>query len=172
VCQRCNRNFSTQTFSTTYWLRRGDLLQPLFHRLLSCSALRQIAREFGVAPSTIQHQAERLGRHALLFHEERRPALPSEPLVLDGFRTFERGQYWPFDLNLLVGASHYVYGMNDAELRRSGTMKPAQKRQRRRLEGLHGRPAPQATRDAVAELVARVVPSGGKIEIASDEHKA
>ncbi len=172
VCQRCHRNFGTQTFSPTYWLRRGDLLAPLFHRLLSCSALRQIAREFGVAPSTVQHQAERLGRHALLFHEERRPKKPREPLVLDGFRSFERGQYWPFDLNLLVGASHYVYGINDAELRRSGTMKPAQKRQRRRLEGLYGRPHPQATREAVAELVARVVPAGSEVEIASDEHQA
>lgn len=172
VCQRCHRNFSSQTFATTYWLRRGDLLAPLFHRLLSCSALRQIAREFGVAPSTVQHQAERLGRHALLFHEERRPAMPRETLVLDGFRSFERGQYWPFDLNLLVGPSHYVYGFNDAELRRSGTMKPGQKRRRRRLEGLYGRPHPQATREAVAELVARIVPPGQEVEIATDEHRA
>jgi len=170
VCQHCHRNFSTQTFSTTYWLRRPDLLVPLFHRLLACSALRQIAREFGVAPSTLQHQAERLGRHALLFHEERRPQMPRESLVLDGFRSFERGQYWPFDLHLLVGPSHFVYGFNDAELRRSGTMTPAQKRQRRRLEGLYGRPPPQATREAVAELVARVVPPGAEVEMHSDEH--
>jgi transposase-like protein len=173
LCQHCRRNFSSQTFSPTYWLKRPELLQPLFFRLLGCSGLRQIAREFGVAHTTLQHQAERLGRHCLLLHEELRPrGAPREPLVLDGFRSFEHGQYWPFDLNLLVGASHYVYGFNDAELRRSGTMTPQQRRKRARLERRFGRPDPQATRRAVAELVARIVPPGGAASIDSDEHIA
>ena len=47
-CQHCHRNFSSQTFSPSYWLKRPELLRPLFFRLLGCSALRQIAREFGV----------------------------------------------------------------------------------------------------------------------------
>ena len=128
VCRSCHRNFSSQTFSTSYWLKRPGLLAPLFHRLVGCSALRQIAREFGLAHSSVQRQSERLGRHCLLVLEALRPeGAPSEPLVLDGLRTFEHSQYWPFDLNLLVGASHYVYGFNDAELRRSGTLRPAQR---------------------------------------------
>ena len=173
VCQHCRRNFSAQTFSPTYWLKRTDLLQPLFFRLLGCSGLRQIAREFGVAHTTLQRQTERLGRHCLLLHEALRPrGTPREPLVLDGFRSFECGQYWPFDLNLLVGASHYVYGFNDAELRRSGTMTPPQRRKRTQLERCFGRPDPQATRRAVTELVARIVPPGGTAHIDSDEHAA
>ena len=173
VCQHCRRNFSSQTFSPTYWLKRPDLLRPLFSRLLGCSGLRQIAREFDVAPSTLQRQAERLGRHCLLLHEELRPRGDlSEPLVLDGFRSLESGQYWPFDLNLLIGTSHYVYGFNDAELRRSGTLTPSQRRRRTRLEQEHGRPAPQATRRAVEELVARIVPAGATVAIHSDEHTA
>jgi hypothetical protein len=91
--------------------------------------------------------------------------------VLDGFRSFESGQYWPFDLNLLVGTSHYVYGFNDAELRRSGTMKPAQRRKRADLERRFGRPEAQATRKAVQELVSRVVPRRQPLELWSDEHK-
>jgi len=125
-CRTCGRNFSTQSFSSTYWLKRPDLQRPLFWRLISCSGLRQIAREFGLSHSTVQRQTERLGRHYLVFHEAARPRVPRETLVLDGFRTFEHGQCWPFDLNLLVGSSFYVYGFNDAELRRSGTMRPAQ----------------------------------------------
>jgi hypothetical protein len=148
-------------------------LRPLFSRLLACSGLRQIAREFDVAPSTLQRQAERLGRHCLLLHEALRPrGVVSEPLVLDGFRTLESGKYWPFDLNLLIGVSHYVYGFNDAELRRSGTLTPGQRRRRARLERQHGRPAPQATRRAVEELVARIVPPGATAAIHSDEHRA
>jgi hypothetical protein len=154
-------------------MRRPDLLRPVFHRVLGCSALRQIAAEFGVAPSTILRQVERLGRHCLLVHERWRPrGAPAEVLVLDGFRSFEAGQYWPFDANLLVGASHFVYGFNDAELRRSGRLTPAQQRKRARLEHRYGRPHPQATRRAVAELVARVVPPGAHTELWSDEHRA
>jgi transposase-like protein len=173
LCQHCGRNFSSQTFAVSYWLRHGRLLEPLFKRLVSCSALRQIAREMEVSHSTVQRLSERLGRHCLLFHERLRPqTAPAEPLVLDGFRTFEHSQYWPMDLNLLVGASHYVYGFNDAELRRSGAMRPAQQRKRARLEERHGRPDPQATRRSVQELLGRVVPPGGAAVIRSDEHRA
>jgi transposase-like protein len=173
VCRSCRRNFSSQTFSTTYWLKHPRLLAPLLHRLVGCSALRQIAREFGLAHSSVQRQSERLGRHCLLFLEQHRPrGAPAEPLVLDGFRTFEHSQYWPFDLNLLVGASHYVYGFNDAELRRSGTLRPSQRARRTELEAAHGRPDPQATRRAVSELVGRVVPPGAEAALESDEHAA
>ncbi len=172
-CHHCRRNFSSQTFSTTYWLRYTDLLEPLFHRLVGGSCLRQISREFGVTHSALQHQTERLGRHCLLFHEQLRPKqAPDEPLVLDGFRTFEHSQYWPFDLNLLIGTSHFVYGMGEAELRRSGTMRPAQRKKRILLESRHGRPSPQATRRSVEELVARIVPEGGEVTIRSDQHQA
>ena len=173
VCRSCRRNFSSQTFSTTYWLKIPHRLGALFHRLVGCSALRQIAREFGLAHSSVQRQAERLGRHCLLFLEEHRPrGAPAEPLVLDGFRTFERSQYWPFDLNLLVGASYYVYGFNDAELRRSGTLRPSQRTKRAELEATYGRPHSDATRRAVEDLVAHVVPPGAAVEIESDEHGA
>jgi len=173
LCHHCGRNFSSQTFSTGYWLRRPDLLEPLFYRLVACSGFRQIGREMHVSKTTIQRLSERLGRHCLLFHERLRPrSAPSEPLVLDGFRTFEHSQYWPFDLNLLVGTSHYVYGFNDAELRRSGTMRPAQRLKRTILEAKHGRPDPQATRKQVEELLRRVIPPDSRTVLRSDEHQA
>ncbi len=172
-CSHCGRNFSSQTFSTTYWLRRADLLRPTFHRLVACSGFRQIAREFEVSHTTIRRLSDRLGRHCLLFHEQLRPrSCPSEPLVLDGFRSFEHSQYWPMDLNLVVGTSLFVYGFNEAELRRSGTMRPAQAVKRAILEKRYGRPDPQATRKRVEELLRRVVPPKGQVELRSDEHQA
>ncbi|MEZ4289081.1 MAG: hypothetical protein R3E53_00560 [Myxococcota bacterium] len=104
--------------------------------------------------------SDRLGRHCLLFHERRRPkSCPTEPLVLDGFRSFEHSQYWPMDLNLVVGGeSLFVYGFNDAELRRSRTMRPAQAAKRAPREALW-RPDPQATRKRW-RLLRRVVPGG------------
>jgi len=97
---------------------------------------------------------------------------PNEPLVLDGFRTFEHSQYWPMDINLLIGTSHFVYGFNDAELRRSGTMRPAQLLKRQILEKKFGRPDPQATRKQVEELLRRVVKPGGTVLLRSDEHQS
>jgi transposase-like protein len=173
LCQQCGRNFSSQSFSADYWLRRNDLLEVIFHRLVSCSGLRQIARETGISHTTVRRLADRLGRHCLLFQEKLRPRnTPREPVVLDGLRTFEHSQYWPMDLNLLVGVSHFVYGFNDAELRRSGTMRPSQKRRRAMLEKRFGRPDPSATQKQVEELLRRVVRPGDEVTLRSDEHKA
>ncbi len=172
-CSHCCRGFSSSTFSTRYWLRRPELLGPVFQRLVSCSGFRQIAREFGVSHSTIRGLSDRLGRHCLLFHEAMRPrTCPVEPLVLDGFRTFEHSQYWPMDVNLVVGTSLFVYGFNEAELRRSGAMRPSQAVKRELLEKRFGRPDPQATRRRVEELLRRIVPPGGVVELRSDEHQA
>jgi len=171
-CSHCRRYFSTQTFSADYWLRRSKLLVPTFHRLVSCSGFRQIAREFGVSHSTIRRISDRLGRHCLLFQEQMRPKqCPREPIVLDGFRTFEHSQYWPMDLNLVVGQSLFVYGFNDAELRRSGTMRPKQRARRSELEDMLGRPDSRATQKQVEKLLRRVVPPGGSVVLKTDEHQ-
>ena len=173
ICRSCHRNFSSQTFSSTYWLHHPELLRPTFFRSLACSGLRQITQETGTSHTTVARYFARIGRLCLLLHERLRPEYPNEALVLDGFRTTESGHYWPFDLNLLVGSeSHFVYGFNEAPLRRSGVMRPGQKRHYARLERKHGRPHPQATRDAVRELVGRVVPRGARVTLHSDEHRA
>jgi hypothetical protein len=144
----------------------------LFYRSLGCSALRQIARELDVAPSTVMRQIERLGRHCLLFQHLHTPHL-EEPLVIDGFESFEFSQYFPFHLNLAVGAhSHFLYAFTDAELRRKGRMTRAQKARRTHLEHKLGRPDPKAIEKEVAELLRIVLPSGGSVEIRSDEHQA
>jgi transposase-like protein len=172
-CTRCERSFSSQTFSTSYWLKLPQLQEPLLFRVLGCSAFRQIAWEFGVHASTVQRQVERLGRHCLLIQQQLRPKEgPAESLVLDGFRSFEFGQYWPFDVNLLLGRSHFVYGFQDAELRRSGTMTAFQRRKRIRLEQAYGRPDPQATRKSVQEVLARELPPGSVADLETDEHRA
>ncbi len=171
-CVACRRCFSTQTFDTTYWLKRPDLQRPLHFHLVSCVAFRQGARMMGVAPSTLQRQASRLGRHCLLFQQLHGPkTAPREPVALDGFLTFEFSQYWPFEINHVVGVrSHFVYGFTDAELRRSGRMRTDQKEMRRRLEDSHGRPDPKATRRSVEQLIRIVAPDGGGFACRSDRH--
>jgi hypothetical protein len=172
-CCHCHRHFSDQTFRTTYWLRRPELLLPVFHRLLGCSGFRQIAREFAVSPSTIAAHAARLGRHCLLFHQLHRPRGPlGEPLVLDGFLSFEYSQYHPTAFHLAVGAhSHFLYGFTDSELRRSGRMTRRQRARRAWLEARLGRPDPRSTEREVAALLAIVAAAPQTLELRSDDHR-
>jgi len=154
-CRHCRRHFSSQTFATTYWRKRPDLLLPVAHRLLGCSGFRQIAREFNVSPQTIASLAARIGRQTLLVHEQHRPKGElGEPLDLDGFRSFEWSQYFPTEFHVAIGqASHFTYGFTDSELRRSGAMSPRQKRRRAALEARLGRPHPRSVERDVAALL-------------------
>ena len=81
----------------TYWLRRPGALSQIYEGLVACAGYRQLGRALGLSPSTVQHHAQRLGRHALLFLAEHRPrGAPAEPVVMDGFESFEHSQYFPF----------------------------------------------------------------------------
>lgn len=173
-CPHCRRSFSSQTFATTYWLKRPDLPRALFLRLLACSAYRQIARDLSVSPTTVLRQTERLGRHCLLFHERLRPRLaPCEPLVVDGFETFERSQDIPVHFHTAAGAdSHFFYAFTDSELRRKGRMTDRQRRRRERRERTLGRPDPKSIEREMAALVGLIVPPGGTAVVRSDEHPA
>jgi transposase-like protein len=167
-CRHCRRRFSTQTFSTTYWLKR-PLLAELFGRLVGCGGYRQIARALGCSPNLVLGQTARLGRHCQLFHHQRLPAV-REPLSLDTFVGFEYSQYAPTGFHVAVGKSHFFYGFTVSELRRSGAMREDQKRRRGELERRHGRSDPRATEKDVATLLATLCPRPQPLELHTDEH--
>jgi hypothetical protein len=171
-CLECGRRFSTQTFDLSYYSKRPELLAPLLKGLVAGSGLRQLGRSLGAHPTTLQRQASRLGRHALLFQETSRPrTAPSEPLALDGLVTFEYSQYLPCEINNVVGTqSSFYYGFLDAELRRSGAMRPEQKKRRAELEARYGKPDPRATERCVETLLRMLLPTGASAEVHSDQH--
>jgi hypothetical protein len=137
-------------------------------------ANRQIARDMYVAPSTIDRQLSRLGRHCLLFHALlMQSAKPVDKFVIDGFVTFEQSQYWPFHHHLAVELdTDFLPYFTDSEVRRSGTMTKAQKRKRKRLEDLHGRPDPQAVFKDVKHLLEVVTGGLRRVTVLSDDHQA
>ena len=173
-CRHCGSTFSSQSFSVTYYLKRPELLEPIFQRVNACSGFRQIAREARCSPTTVMGQAARLGRHALLFLHEHRPRTRlAEPIVMDGFESFAYSQYHPLHLNVAVGAhSHFVYGFTLTELRRKGRMTAAQRRRRAALEARYGRPDPKALELSIAELIPLAAPGSYPLTIRSDEHPA
>jgi len=173
-CVHCRRTFSTQTFSTTYYLKRPHLLEPIAYRLLACSGYRQIAREARCAHTTVMGQAARLGRHALLFLTRHRPPGPVlEPVVIDGFEGFAYSQYHPLHLNVVVGAeSHFDYGFTHSPLRRKGTMTTRQRARRAELEAEFGRPDPKAVELGMASVLKLAAPEPQLLTVRSDEHPA
>ena len=73
---------------------RPDIYPQLLTKTVGCMANRQIARDLGVAPATVDRQLGRLGRHCMLFHARlMADARPIRDVVIDGFVTFEKSQY-------------------------------------------------------------------------------
>ena len=174
--------FSSQTFSPTYWLKRPDLLPRVFALEVNGAGHRQQGRVLDAGHATVQRHVERLGRHCLLAHEamrdHARDALPHEPVVLDGLRSFAGGQFWPVEITSLMGSrSYYSHDFVVSERRRSGTMTDRQAARRARFEELYGRPDPAGLRKDVSELLAASLPQRTSsdslpIELRSDEEPA
>ncbi len=173
-CLHCKRSFSSQTFRTSYWLKRPEILPRLFMKTIGGMANRQVARDLGCAPSTVDRQLARLGRHCFLFHwQQLLRCTPEGPIVVDGFESFEYSQYFPFHHNLAVEAdsSFFLY-FTDSELRRKGRMTDYQKQRREVLEQGLGRADPRAVERGMRELFEVVMRESSSAIIYSDDHRA
>ncbi len=174
TCLHCRRSFSSQTFSTTYWQKRPDLDFIIFMKIVGCMANRQIARDLGVAPSTVDRHVSRLGRHCLLFHQKQMlDVKPPEEVVVDGFESFEFSQYYPIHHHVAVEkeTDFFIY-FTDSPLRRKGRMTAHQKRRRVELEKKHGRPDPKAIEKDMKELIEVALKQSPSATVLSDDHPA
>ena len=174
TCRCCGRAFSSQTFSTTYWLKRPHILEALMMKTVGGMANCQIARDICAAPSTIDRQLSRLGRHCMLFHKQMlKGAEPPKEVAIDGFESFELSQYYPFHFHIAIEPdSSFFNHFTDSELRRKGRMTEVQRKRRALLEKRHGRPDSKAVEKDVGELLATVLDGVQKITLRSDLHKA
>ena len=136
LCRACGMRFSSRTFHLDYYARYSIDYNLLFDLVRSGTGIRDMARIFRIAPSTVLTRISRLARqllaiHALLLSE----MSPRESLAVDGFLSFTGTQYYPTEISHLVGSqSQFTFFMNAANLRRRGTMTTAQKRKREKYE--------------------------------------
>ena len=176
LCTRCGRTFSVQTFSTTYYLKRPELLQPVAAGLNAGSALRQLARTLGCGPATATRLSARLGRHALLLQAAALDTLHglAEPVVLDHFESFAFSQHDPLGIATLVGQdSWFVYALDPAPHRRGGRLSPAQRAkfaQRRSVDVPRGGYRRSFTR--TLDLLGRLLGPQQTATVISDGHPA
>jgi len=172
TCLACQRHFSTQTFSTSYWQKRPELISRLVMMVVGCMANRQIARALGCSPATVAHHIARLGRHCLLVQAGELTRIRSlAEIAIDGFETFEWSQYFPFHHNLAVDVpSAYFLHHTDSPLRRKGRMTAHQKVRRESLERMLGKAHPRAVEAGMRELLEALGPRVAAIR--SDDHRA
>ena len=176
-CLHCGRKFSARTFSTTYWLQRRDLLQHVANWTCEGPCLRQMGRVMKAGHATIARRIARLGRHCLIFHRNLLQEKElEEPVVVDGFETFEYSQYFPFHINFAAGSDSWLlYHFTDSPLRRKGSMTPGQKKKRAALEETLGRPDPKAVERGMAQLLKTLLEQlkpDERLVLHSDDHPA
>jgi len=175
-CRTCRRTFSRQTFATSYYLKRPELLVPVASGLQAGSAHRQIARSVRCAPSTVTRLSSRLGRHCLLLLARCLTHLRGqlrESVVLDHFETFEFSQDLPVGVATPVGSrSWFVYAVDAAPHRRAGKLTASQaERLRSRPKRRHHGGYLASTRRTLRLLAPLAEPSQ-PLEILADAHPA
>ena len=178
-CRNCRKSFSTQTFSIHYWTHSTENLERLREDLDSTSGLRQIARRWNTTYRVVQNRISRLSHSALALMDAATAQFTlGENLVIDGFESFVRSQYFPLNLNIAAGAdSQFLYAVSLSPLRRKGRMSLMQ-RQRRAMIEAHWRPPRNSVRSGmqlVLQDLSAAVERGctdRRLVIYSDEHKS
>ncbi len=172
-CETCGVTFSTQTFSTTYWLKRPEIISRLLTKVVGGMCNSQIANDLKASPAAIDRQIYRLGRHCQLFHLQKMKARPKfKEVAFDGFVTYEYSQYHPYHIHLAVDKeTAFIPYFTDSEVRRSGRMTPEQKAKRIVIEQILGKPDPQAVRKDVHDLLRMVTANSSAMVLYSDDHR-
>jgi len=133
-CAVCGRTFSTQTFSVDYYCKRVIAYIRLERLSASAMSIRALGREYKASCATITNRIDRLSRQGVALHTSlRKEAGQGEALCFDGLVSFERSQDFPADIGISITAhSRFVLGLSHATTRRSGRMRPGQKKRQER----------------------------------------
>jgi len=98
---------------------------------------------------------------------------PPSAIVVDGFETFEHSQYAPMHFNVAVDkADHFFWYFNDSPLRRKGRMTDHQKKRRKQMEMVLGRPDPKAIEKDMREVIEVTLRGASAAVVYSDQHQA
>jgi hypothetical protein len=178
-CRACGKTCSTQTFSVHYWTHSTMDLSWLLEHLYGCDGLRNTGRCIDVGYRVIGNRTRRLARNALSVMDEALHRVElRENLAIDGFQSYTRSQYHPNNITQVIGSkSQFIYAAVHTLLRRSGSMRPYQRRQRARIDRVW-RPTTSIARDTTVvfqdlrDMIVAAADRPGGITIASDKHRA
>ena len=128
-CRRCGKTFSDQTFLLNYWLKKPTDFADLGAQINSSSSSLFVARNNDYSSDSIRIRQDRLGRNGLALQATlTKQLLINESLVADGLESFVSSQFFPINLNVLIGKrSKFLYYFTESHSRRKGTTTAKQK---------------------------------------------
>ena len=176
-CRHCRRCFSTQSFSTSYYLKAELPLPLLYLCLVGGMSLRALSRTLGCTPASLSNRIARLTRQAITMHRALlADTTLAEDLCADGFVDFTVSRYFPDATTLVAGVdSRMVYAFNHCYLRRRGGMSEQQKRRRAELEQHYRAPA-EGERDSLTGALGETLSLSWNrlrpLRLDTDEHPA
>lgn len=102
-CQTCSRDFSTQTKSFDYRLRKRRINQTVFRLLAKGMSQRGCAQVLEVSPMTIARRVTRFGKCTRQhLHREREMMSKVSEVVFDEMESFEHTKLKPLTIPLAV----------------------------------------------------------------------
>lgn len=142
-CCFCKKTFSTRTFQLDYYTKKTIPYKEILERVPSGESVSAIARNLKCSVGSAQNRIDRLGRNCVALHESLiKGHSLNEDLVADGFESFDRSQYFPNNINILVGKdSQTLYAATHVTMRRKGQMTSSQRKKRMELEDTWKAPA-------------------------------
>nr|MDA3850032.1 hypothetical protein [Spirochaetaceae bacterium] len=128
-CKKCWYTFNANVFHINYYARKPFNYKKLVNAMISASGIRDMARQFRCSPKTIQNRIDRLAQKAICLTA---PILGQidlqEDLAADGLESFILSQFFPTNINILVGQkSQFIYFFNSFYFHRKGRMTEKQK---------------------------------------------
>jgi len=123
------KSFSTQTYSTHYYLKRIVSYRDVLYRLVGGESLRGMSRALGCSLSLLTNRIDRLARQGIALHARMlRARRGKEDICIDGFVSFDCSQYFPSEIPIAVGrTSGFVLDVSHCTRKRSGSMRQDQK---------------------------------------------
>jgi transposase-like protein len=177
-CKYCGRGFSERTTSIDYYTKRNINYQYIWDSVNGGESVSAIARHTGFSPQCIQNRLDRLGRSSLAMHRRLVSTLSlNEHLCADGFETFDKSQYFPCNIDILVGGeSQFLYANTHVSMRRKGRMTKKQRKLREAIDK-KWKPRPRSIEQAFLDLIKTIEPIWKQTEfpvlvLKTDEHKA
>ena len=134
-CTDCLRTFSLSYFSINYCVKRKLSYPKLLNHLVSGSGIRDMGRSMKCSPHMITHRLQRLSRRITSVSVPEIDALElKESVAADGLENFILSQYFPTNVNILVGQrSQFIYTFNAYHFKRKGTCTAQQRIKKEKL---------------------------------------
>ncbi len=131
-CRSCLTTFSLSYFSINYYTHRKLSYPRLLNHLVSCSGIRDMARAMNCSPGLITNRITRLSKSITSVCAKKNYELELfESVAADGLENFILSQYFPTNVNILVGQkSQFIYTFNAYHFKRKGACTINQKKRK------------------------------------------